>query len=31
VKPVAAGIIKDSVDGKYPSDHYFLQTDLIIE
>ncbi len=31
VKPLEATIIKDAVGGKYPSDHYFLQTDLIIE
>ncbi|MET0465695.1 MAG: endonuclease/exonuclease/phosphatase family protein [Chitinophagaceae bacterium] len=31
VKPVDALIIKDEVNGKYPSDHFFLQADLVIE
>ncbi|MCG2614853.1 endonuclease/exonuclease/phosphatase family protein [Terrimonas sp. NA20] len=31
VKPVGALIIKDDVSGKYPSDHFFLQADLVIE
>ena len=26
IKPVAAAIIRDAVDGRYPSDHYFLET-----
>lgn len=28
VKPVSASIIKDHADGKYPSDHFFIQADL---
>lgn len=31
IRPVAASIIKDAINGKYPSDHYFLQADLVIE
>lgn len=31
VKSVDALIIKDDVNGKYPSDHFFLQADLVIE
>jgi endonuclease/exonuclease/phosphatase family metal-dependent hydrolase len=31
VKPTASMIIKDHVNGKYPSDHFFLQTDFVIE
>jgi endonuclease/exonuclease/phosphatase family metal-dependent hydrolase len=31
IKPVDALIIKDDVNGKYPSDHFFLQADLVIE
>ncbi|ANE53647.1 endonuclease [Flavisolibacter tropicus] len=31
VKPVDAVIIKDAVNGKYPSDHYFMRADLVIE
>lgn len=31
VKPTAAAIIKDAVGGKYPSDHFFLGAELIIE
>ncbi|MDR1172660.1 MAG: endonuclease/exonuclease/phosphatase family protein [Bacteroidales bacterium] len=28
VKPLASEIIKDSVNGKYPSDHYFIYADV---
>lgn len=31
VKPANAAIIKDSVGGKYPSDHFFLQADFEME
>lgn len=31
VKPVQASIIKDQINGKYPSDHFFMQADFIIE
>ncbi len=31
VSPVATAIIKDAVRGKYPSDHFFIQTDFVIE
>lgn len=31
LKPVASAIIRDAVNGKFPSDHFFMQTDLIIE
>jgi endonuclease/exonuclease/phosphatase family metal-dependent hydrolase len=31
MKPVSAAIIKDAINGKYPSDHFFLRADLIIE
>lgn len=31
LKPVQATIIKDAVNGKYPSDHFFMQADFIIE
>lgn len=31
VKPVQATIIKDAINGKYPSDHFFMQADFIIE
>ena len=30
VQPVSATIIKDAINGKYPSDHFFMQADLII-
>ena len=30
-KPVNAAIIKDAVNGKYPSDHFFMQADFVIE
>ena len=30
-KPVNAEIIKDRINGKYPSDHFFMQTDFVIE
>lgn len=30
VKPLAAGIIRDSRDGRYPSDHYFLSADVVV-
>ena len=29
-KPVQAAIIKDEVNGKFPSDHFFMQSDFII-
>jgi endonuclease/exonuclease/phosphatase family metal-dependent hydrolase len=29
-KPVEAAIIRDSINGKYPSDHFFMQADFII-
>ena len=28
VKPSTAGIIKDDIDGIYPSDHYFMSSDI---
>lgn len=28
VKPVGADIIKDAINGKYPSDHFFIQADV---
>ena len=31
VKPVEAQIIKDAVNGKYPSDHFFMQANFILE
>jgi len=31
VKPTGAEIIKDSVNGKYPSDHFFIQADFVME
>ena len=31
IKPEAASIIKDSVNGKFPSDHFFLQADFVID
>ncbi|MFT3826383.1 MAG: endonuclease/exonuclease/phosphatase family protein [Chitinophagaceae bacterium] len=31
VKPVEAAIVRDAVNGKYPSDHFFLQADVIID
>ncbi|PZR28337.1 MAG: endonuclease [Citrobacter freundii] len=31
LKPVDSAIVKDSVNGKYPSDHFFIYTDFIIE
>jgi endonuclease/exonuclease/phosphatase family metal-dependent hydrolase len=31
VKPADAAIIKDAINGKYPSDHFFMQADFIIE
>ena len=31
VKPVDAAIIKDAINGKYPSDHFFMQADFVIE
>lgn len=31
IKPVASGIIRDEVNGKFPSDHFFMQTDFITE
>jgi endonuclease/exonuclease/phosphatase family metal-dependent hydrolase len=31
VKPTTATIIKDSVKGKYPSDHFFMQADFVFE
>ncbi|ANH80293.1 endonuclease [Niabella ginsenosidivorans] len=31
IQPAAATIIKDMVNGKYPSDHFFMQTDFVIE
>lgn len=30
VKPVAAAIIRDQIDGIYPSDHYFVSADLLL-
>jgi endonuclease/exonuclease/phosphatase family metal-dependent hydrolase len=30
-KPVDAAIIKDAINGKYPSDHFFMRADLVIE
>jgi endonuclease/exonuclease/phosphatase family metal-dependent hydrolase len=31
VKPTASVIIKDQVNGKYPSDHFFMETDFVLE
>jgi len=31
IKPLHALIIKDAINGKYPSDHFFLETDFVIE
>ncbi|RYY18824.1 MAG: endonuclease/exonuclease/phosphatase family protein [Chitinophagaceae bacterium] len=31
VKPTSSLIIKDQVNGKYPSDHFFMQTDFVLE
>jgi len=31
IKPAAANIIKDAINGKYPSDHYFMQADFVID
>lgn len=30
IKPIGAAIMKDAINGKYPSDHYFMQADLMI-
>lgn len=30
-KPADAAIIKDSIGGKYPSDHFFMQADFVLE
>lgn len=30
VKPLAANIIRDSVDSRYPSDHYFVSAEVIM-
>ena len=31
LQPVSAEILRDKVDGLYPSDHYFLMSDFIIQ
>jgi hypothetical protein len=31
IKPTGATIIKDMVKGKYPSDHFFLEADFVID
>ena len=31
LRPVSAEILRDKVDGLYPSDHYFLMSDFIIQ
>ena len=31
IKPTESSIIKDAINGKYPSDHFFLQSDFVIE
>jgi len=31
IKPLATTIVKDHINGKYPSDHFFLQSDFIME
>lgn len=31
IKPTSAVIIKDAVNGKFPSDHFFLQADFVID
>lgn len=31
VRPVEAQIIKDAIKGRYPSDHFFMLTDFILE
>ena len=31
IKPTEAAIIKDSINGKYPSDHFFMQADFVVE
>lgn len=31
IQPVQAAIIKDAVNGKYPSDHFFMQADFVIQ
>lgn len=31
IKPVNAVIIKDAIKGKFPSDHFFMQADFVIE
>lgn len=31
IKPVAATIVKDAINGKYPSDHFFMQADFLID
>lgn len=31
VKTIASELIKDEVNGKYPSDHYFIYADVILE
>lgn len=30
IKPTSSLIIKDDINGKYPSDHFFLQSDFVI-
>lgn len=31
IKPAGSTIIKDAINGKYPSDHFFLQADFVID
>lgn len=31
IRPTGAAIVKDEIKGKYPSDHFFLQADFVID
>lgn len=31
IKPVDSAIVKDAINGKYPSDHFFIHSDFVIE
>lgn len=31
VKALSSELIKDAIEGKFPSDHYFLSADIVIE
>ena len=31
IKPVSSSIVRDAVNGKFPSDHFFLQSDFVVD